>query len=221
MAQTLINGNEAIADATITRSLINTGTAGSALITKVLQSVGISLFGTGADSGTGDVTLTSGYIGVTSATQTLASQTAAQPIFKNISTGGALIVSGGLYWFEVFFSLSSMSSTSGSFGFTLGGTSTNTHMYSTLGAKAATLATAVAPQVTFNTGANTAIVTASTATNGWALIKGMIRASGGGTFAPQVSLGVAAAAIVGVNSYFFVYPISETNSNFKFNANWS
>jgi hypothetical protein len=57
-----------------------------------------------------------------------------------------------------------------------------------------------------NTAANTAIVTATTATVGWAKVWGKIRVNASGTLIPQVSLGVAAAAVVGADSYFRIWP---------------
>jgi len=57
MARTLINGPEGILSGSVTRGLLNTATSGSAVIAKVLTDGTISLGYTGADSGTGDVTL--------------------------------------------------------------------------------------------------------------------------------------------------------------------
>ena len=50
-------------------------------------------------------------------------------------------------------------------------------------------------------------MSASTNTAGHALIKGIIRVTVAGTIIPQVSLTVAAAAIVGANSYFKISPL--------------
>lgn len=144
------------------------------------------------------ITLTSPY--------TLTSQTAAQKLF-NATTNGALTVEASTtYWFECFFTLSSMSASSGAYGFALGGTATlASQMWETEGNKA-TLATAASAQNTVNTAANVAIVTATTATVGWAKIWGKIRVNAAGTLIPQVSLGVAAAAVVGADSYFRIWP---------------
>ena len=57
MARTLENAPEILSPASITRALINTTTAGSALITKVIAGAGVAIASTGADAGTGDVTL--------------------------------------------------------------------------------------------------------------------------------------------------------------------
>lgn len=133
-------------------------------------------------------------------TYTLTSQTAAQKLF-GVTANGQNTVVAGTYEFECQFSLSSMSATSGSFGFALGGGATFTQYWWSLANKA-TLATAAAGQVTYNTAANTAIATASTATVAFARVHGVIVVTVGGTIIPQVSLGVASAAVVGIGSYF-------------------
>ena len=134
------------------------------------------------------------------ATYTLTSQTAAQKLF-GVSTNGAVTLVPGTYEFDCVFSLSSMSSSSGSFGFALGGGATFTQ-YWWSSANKATLATAASGQVTYNTAANTALVTANTNTVAFARCGGIIIVTVGGTVIPQVSLGVAAAATVGIGSYF-------------------
>jgi hypothetical protein len=155
------------------------------------------------------ITLTSAY--------TLASQTPAQKMF-NASASGALNVQPGLYFFECLYTLSAMSATSGSFGFAFSGTATRAELWRALANKAV-LATAAAPQASVNTAANTALATATTATVGWAEIKGKVRITAAGTLIPQVSLGVAAAAQVGVDSHFRIWsPGLNTTTNI---GNWS
>jgi hypothetical protein len=134
------------------------------------------------------------------ATNTLTSQTAAQALFDVTGSGQVTLVAG-TYEFECQFSLSSMSGSSGSFGFALGGGATLTQYWWSLANKA-TLATAANGQVTFNTAANTTLVTANTNTVAFARIHGVVIVTVGGTVIPQVSLGVAAAAVVGVGSFF-------------------
>lgn len=153
---------------------------------------------------------------------TLTSQTAVQKLFNN-STNGTVTLPVGTYQFECFYSLSSMSATSGSFGFALGGAGTFTQQWWTIAQKGtATLATATATQSTYNTAANTTIATASTNTVGYAWVRGVINVTVAGTVIPQVSLGVAAAAVVGVGSYFKVSPISGTSSTTNVTiGNWS
>jgi hypothetical protein len=144
-------------------------------------------------------------------THILTSQTAVQPLF-NVTTNNQVTLTTGTFAFECFFSLSSMSATSGSFGFALGGAATLTQSWWADAQKGtATLATATTPQTTFNTAANTALATASVNTVGYAKIGGTIVVSVAGTVIPQVSLGVAAAAVVGVGSYFRIRPLGSTS----------
>jgi tartrate dehydratase alpha subunit/fumarate hydratase class I-like protein len=142
-------------------------------------------------------TLTTAYSGTTSTT-------AAQKLF-NASTNGAVTVPVGTYFFECFFSLSSMSASSGTFGFALGGTATIAAQLWESEASMTALATAVTPYVTVNTAANVALTAVNTTGLGWAKITGKIRVSVTGTVIPQFSLGVAATPVVGVDSYFRIW----------------
>ena len=167
-------------------------------------------------------------VGVVEATQmaslttayTLTSQTAAQKAFNSSTNGQLTVAAGTTYYFEGFISLSSMSSTSGSFGFALGGTATLTSIQWHSMANKAALATAASAQMTVNTtNANTALATANTTTTGYMKVWGIVRINASGTIIPQVSLGVAAAAIVGVNSYFKLIPVgANTTTNI---GNWN
>ena len=160
---------------------------------------------------------------VLNSTYTLTSQTAAQKLF-NASTNGAVTLAVGTHFFECFYSLSAMSATSGSFGFALvAGTAViGSQAWLSLAQKGtATLATATALQSTFSTAANTTIATAATNTVGYAYIRGTIKITTAGTIIPSVSLGVASAAVVGVNSYFRTYPISTTSAANITVGNWS
>ena len=159
---------------------------------------------------------------ILNATYTLTSQTAAQKLFDN-TANGAVTLPVGTYFFECFYSLSSMSATSGSFGFVLGGTATFTQRWRSEAQKGtASLATATATQNTFSTAANTALATASVNTVGYASISGIINVTVTGTVIPQVSLSIAAAAVVGVGSYFKINAVSPTNSTTNVTVgNWS
>ena len=148
---------------------------------------------------------------------TLVSQTAAQQLF-NGSTGGQVGLTAGAYAFECNFNLSSLSATSGSFGFALGGTATFTQ-YWTANATKSAFATATSGTLTFNTSANTSITSASTTTTGFAVIQGIIIVAGAGTVIPQVSQTVAAAALVGPGSFFRIRPIGAQAVNYV--GNWS
>lgn len=155
------------------------------------------------------------YISLTS-TYTLTSQTAAQKLF-NSSTNGALNAEASTtYDFECVYSLTSMGIASASFGFAIGGTATLTSiMWTSSAIKPSNLATQASWTNTFNTtAANTALTAANANTNGAAMIRGVIRVNAAGTIIPQVSLGTAAAAVVGVNSYCKLTPMgSNTMTN--------
>lgn len=151
------------------------------------------------------------------ATNTLTSTTAAQALFDVTGSGQVTLVAG-TYEFECQFSLSSMSATSGSFGFALGGGATFTQYWWSLANKA-TLATAANGQVTFNTAANTTIATASTATVAFARVHGVVIVTVGGTLIPQVSLTQAAAAVVGIGSFFKIRALGSSAATTS--GNWS
>jgi hypothetical protein len=151
------------------------------------------------------------------ANYTLTSQTAAQQLF-NATTNGAVTLPTGTFEFECQFNLSSMSATSGSFGFALGGTATISQ-YWTANATKTAFATPTAATISYNVAANTSIATATTTTTGFAVIQGYITVAGAGTIVPQVSLTVAAAALVGPGSFFRIRPLG-TNSVSRV-GNWS
>lgn len=174
-----------------------------------------AFFMTGATSQRGAV-LVDQYT-VLQATNTLTSQTAAQALFDVTGSGQVTLVAG-TYEFECVFSLSSMSGSSGSFGFAFGGGATLTQYWWALANKA-TLATAATGQVTYNTAANTTLVTANTNTVAFARIHGVVIVTVGGTLIPQVSLGAAAAAVVGVGSFFKIRALGSSAATTS--GNWS
>jgi hypothetical protein len=160
---------------------------------------------------------------VLNTTYTLTSQTAAQKLF-NASTNGAVTLPVGTYQFECFYSLSSMSATSGSFGFALvvGTAVIGSQGWWAMAQKGtATLSTATAAQFTYSTAANTTLATASTNTVGYAFIKGIVKITTAGTIIPSVSLGQASAAVVGINSYFKIAPVTGASAANITVGNWS
>jgi hypothetical protein len=152
------------------------------------------------------------------AAYTLTSQTAAQKAF-NGSTNGTVAVGIGTYEFTMFVSLTAMSATSGSFGAAFGGTATFTQAWATSAIKTLSLTNATAPTTTFNTAANIAITTATTTANGLATITGTFKVTVAGTIIPQISLGVAAAAVVGAGSYFRIRKLG--NASVATVGNWT
>ena len=103
--------------------------------------------------------------------------------------------------------------------FALAGTATKTQGWQAQAGKGTALTTVMATSQTWNTAANTVIAISGTGTTGIALIKGIMRVTVAGTVIPQVSLTVAAAAIVAANSYFKVSPIG--NATVATVGNWS
>jgi hypothetical protein len=183
-----------------------------------------AFFMTGATSQRGAV-LVDQYI-LLQATNTLTSQTAAQALFDVTGSGQVTLVAG-TYEFECQFSLSSMNALASTFGFALGGGATFTQYWWALARKAAftntagavTLATAVT--TTYNTAANTNLTdaTSSTATTAFARIHGVVIVSVGGTLIPQVSLTLAAAAVVGIGSFFKIRALGGAAATSS--GNWS
>jgi len=150
---------------------------------------------------------TENFVALTAA-YTLTSQTAAQKLFNASATGAVAVTAATSYFFECQFSLTAMSATSGSFGFAFGGTATLTSQgWSAVVTKGTANTTAAAASATYNIAANTTLILANTSTTGLVKIQGTIRINAAGTIIPQVSLTVAAAAIVGVNSFFRMRPI--------------
>ena len=159
---------------------------------------------------------------VLTGTNTLTSQTAAQAIFDGGggSATGAVTLPVGTYQYETSFCISGMSATSGSFGFAFGGTATETYSYNASASKAGTsLTTPRALVSTCGSAAITTLVANSTGTVGSAFITGIIRVTVAGTIIPQISLTVAAAAVIQANAYFKVSPIG--NATVATVGNWS
>jgi hypothetical protein len=177
-----------------------------------------AFFMTGATSQRGAV-LVDQYI-LQQATYTLTSQTAAQELF-GVTANGAVTLVPGTYEFECQFSLSSMSGSSGSFGFALGGAATKTEYWIASARKSALTDTATtnALVVSYNTAANTGLVVANTVTTGFARVHGVVIVTVGGTLIPQVSLGVAAAAVVGIGSFFKIRALGSATA--ASSGNWS
>lgn len=157
------------------------------------------------------------WVEIMSGTKTLTSQTAAQA-YLNGTTNGAVTLPVGTYEFDAFVSLTAMSSTSGAFGFSLGGTATFTQGWMAMASKSA-LATASAPLGSYNTAANVAVSVANTTTTGWVRVTGTVRVTVTGTVIPEISLGVAASAVVGANSYARFRPVGV--AAFQSVGNWS
>jgi hypothetical protein len=155
---------------------------------------------------------------------TLASGTTAQKIF-NATTNGAVTLPIGSYFFECFFALTGLSTSSSIFGFSLvAGTATIAgQLWQGLAASGTGVTTAPASDaaaITAYTGAATALINASTGTTGWAKITGKVRISVAGTVIPSVNLATSVTtAIVGVDSYFRIWPVG--TATVTTSGNWS
>ena len=177
-----------------------------------------AFFMTGATSQRGAV-LVDQYT-ILQATNTLTSQTAAQALFDVTGSGQVTLVAG-TYEFECQFSLSSMSGSSGSFGFALGGGATFTQYWIASARKSALTDTATtnALVVSYNTAANTGLTVANLVATGFARIHGVVIVTVGGTLIPQVSLTQAAAAVVGIGSFFKIRALGSSAATTS--GNWS
>jgi polygalacturonase len=148
-------------------------------------------------------------LAVLSAAYTLTSTASAQKLFNSTANGTLTVPAGTLFFFEAEFDLTAMSATSGTFSFGLGGTATFTSLkYLAAAQKSATAGTlATWPELVSVTAAATVLVAASTTTTGAARLRGVLRTNAAGTVIPQVTLSVAAAAVVGANSWFRLWPV--------------
>lgn len=160
------------------------------------------------------------WIRLTSA-YTLTSQTTAQKMFNSPTNGTLTVPASTAYEFECSFSLTALSSSSGSFGFAFGGTATLTSQaWTAIAVKGTTsVATAIATAQSFNVAANTTIAAANINTFGVAYIRGFVTTNAAGTLIPQISLTVAAAAIVGTGAFFRIWPVGASATNSI--GNWS
>ena len=182
-----------------------------------------AFFMTGATSQRGAV-LVDQYI-LQQATYTLTAGLAAntaQELF-GVTTNGAVTLVAGTYEFECVFSLSSLSASSGTFGFTLGGGATFTQYWWATAVKPTSLSSVTAANAvtSYNTATNTAISgTANTNTLGFARCGGVAIVTVGGTLIPQVTQSVTSvAAVVGIGSYFKIRALGSATA--ASSGNWS
>lgn len=151
-------------------------------------------------------------------TKTMTSNTSLQAIFSGGSgglTNGALsVAAASTYFFECLVTVSSMSATSGNFGFSLVGAGTATFTsaaFISVGYDQTTLTTPAAASsggtYVATTALTTNVVTATTGTAAAVLFKGIFRTNAAGTIIPSIQLTTAAAAVIGTNSWFKCYPV--------------
>jgi hypothetical protein len=146
---------------------------------------------------------------------TLTSSTAEQKIF-NQTANGRLTLPTGIYEFNTFYFLTTMTATSGSASFDPVGAGTavcDQFAYDSVGLDNSTqpnavLAVSGVGSVTQQSGAN--VVLAGTGTGMRVRLQGRFRVSTAGTIIPSLSLVTAAAAVVKAGSYFRIEKVGET-----------
>lgn len=135
-------------------------------------------------------------------------------------TNGTITLGGNTtYFFECAGSITSLSATSGSMSLGFAGTASTTKLrYIGVASKAAaTAATVQAANV--GTSASTIITAANTTTTAQFNVSGYVTVDTGGTFIPSIAHSVEARPIIGVGSFFKIYPIgTETVESV---GNWS
>ena len=164
---------------------------------------------------------------VRSSTKTMTSNTSLQALFSGVTgaTNGELTVADSTsYFFDMQFTVSSMSGTSGNIGFSIVGAGTATFTsaaWQAVGLDATTLNTAAAigGSFTASAGATGDIVTAGTGTAVTVSITGIFRIDAGGTIIPSIQLTTAAAAVIGTDSWFRCRSIGSDTVNIK--GSWS
>lgn len=144
------------------------------------------------------LTLTANYAG--------ANQTALQKIFNTgVSSNGSLAVEANTsYFFECWFGMTGLSSTSSDFSFGILGTATFTSLrWNAFGSKQAIASGPNLPGFgSYLAVTASSICPASTTTQGHAFVQGILRVSAAGTIIPAVGLGSIATPTFLANCYF-------------------
>lgn len=204
--RTLVNTNPVLAAGDATHAPL-TFTSGAVLTTPVagvIEFDGVNLYGSLEAGNRGVIPVE--YFIRANATVTYVSNTLQQALFQS-PTNGALTLPVGVYEFEAFFSMGSMSATSGNGAFSLigAGTATLTQVLqfvhgvdialdttSTLGGSGSASATQGAANATSGNVSTDVIV----------FVKGTFNVSVTGTIIPSFAQTTAAAAVLRVGSFF-------------------
>lgn len=143
-------------------------------------------------------------VGRLSSDYTLSNVATAQKIFNIGSSGNGSFNALGstLYEIELFVNLTSLSSTSGFFSFSLGGTATYTDLQLDLFATKSALISGSVFQGVITSASAFQCTTSNVNTVGTIKIKGLINVNGAGTIIPTITLSQASAGVVKKNSYF-------------------
>lgn len=146
---------------------------------------------------------------------TLTSTTSSQKAF-NTTTNGTLTLPTGVYYFDCWLYLTSMSGTSGNLTFDVRGA--GTAVIDRVGANSSGADTANATLNTTELSGKATITTSisevvvnTAGTQMQVRVSGMFRVSTGGTIIPSVALATAAAAIVEAGSWFRIEKIGESS----------
>lgn len=165
------------------------------------------------------------FIQLTAAYTFASSITTAQKIFNSPTNGAVTLKSTTTYVFECQLNMTGLSTTttSGWFGFAFGGTATITNItWEAFAQKTSGPSVPGTSNHTMNITASNSNISNSTGnanTNGFAYIKGIVRINAGGTFIPQVILGVGALATVTLGTYFKINAVG--TSSVQSVGNWS
>lgn len=180
---------------------------------------GVAFYATSAASSR-QVVHTEQFITLTSNFTTPGGTTALQKIFNAPTNGTVTLAANTTYFFELSFSVSGLSATSGNFAVGFGGTATLTSIaYMMLGTK--NVITGNNANINFYNVAAASNVAASnnTATAGNVFCTGKITVTTGGTFIPQFSSSVAIASIIAAGAFFRIWPAG--SNTIQSIGNWS
>lgn len=159
------------------------------------------------DSSSRGVILEEQFITLTSAYTIPTEGGGLRAMFNSPANGSVTVKSNTTYWFECIGSLSSLSTTSGTFSFGLLGTASTPRIrYIAQANKAVTTPTASLMTNATTTSA-TALVAATLIATAQFTVMGKIVVETGGTLIPAIGHSVIANPIVGVDSHFRIYPI--------------
>jgi hypothetical protein len=143
------------------------------------------------------------------AAYTLANSTSTQKLFNATANGAVTVKAATSYFFECEFDLTGLSASAHTLQFSFAGTATYTSCRYKADTNTGAAATPVAWLTSVSNVATVFTITASaTTTTAQARIRGIARVNAGGTLIPSVTqVTNAAAAIVGVNSWFRLVPV--------------
>lgn len=162
------------------------------------------------------------YVTINVTNNSIPNSSGLQKMFNSPASGAFALTAGKKYRFTCNFSISSMSSTSGTFSFGFkGGTGTGTidAKFHAVAVKIAAHGQAEFTSASVAAGTSTELVSPNTETTGNAMITGIINCSAAGSLIPAVALSTPAAAIINKNSYFEIEEIGDATS--VSNGPWS